>query len=160
MNLPIPSHEVSLTVPVLEYGAEECAAFQLTPHSKLSHVPSYPTFQVIPCSKLPDVPSYPAFQVTPHSKLPHIPSYPTFQVTPRSKLPRVPSYPAFQVTPRSKLPHVPSYPAFQVTPRSKLPCLTLLILCILLPKKCRIIAHANRSINSQHSTLQPVVDSA
>ena len=29
--LPIPSHEVSLTVPVLGYGAEECAAFQVTP---------------------------------------------------------------------------------------------------------------------------------
>ena len=143
MNLPIPSHEVSLTVPVPEYGAEECAVFQVTPHSKLPHVPSYPMFQV-----------------TPRSKLSRVPSYPTFQVTPRSKLPHVPSYPSFQVTPRSKLPRVPSYPTFQVTPRSKLPCLTLLILCILLPKKCRIIARANRSINSQHSTLQPVVDSA
>ena len=27
--LPIPSHKVSLTVPVPEYGAEECAAFQV-----------------------------------------------------------------------------------------------------------------------------------
>ena len=42
----MPSHEVSLTVPVLEYGAEECAAFQVTPRSKLPRVPSYPMFQV------------------------------------------------------------------------------------------------------------------
>ena len=33
--LPIPYHEVSLTVFVLEYGAEESAAFQVTPRSKL-----------------------------------------------------------------------------------------------------------------------------
>ena len=29
--LPVPYHEVSLTVFVLEYGAEESAAFQVTP---------------------------------------------------------------------------------------------------------------------------------
>ena len=28
----------SLTVPVPEYGAEECAAFQVIPHSKLPHL--------------------------------------------------------------------------------------------------------------------------
>ena len=56
--------------------------FQVTPHSKLPHVPI----------KLPHVPSYPTFQVTPCSKLPHVPI----------KLPHVPSNSTFQL----------SYPTF------------------------------------------------
>ena len=36
--LPIPSHKASLTVFVWEQEAEECAPFQVTPHSELSHL--------------------------------------------------------------------------------------------------------------------------
>jgi len=39
--LPILPHKVSLTVPVPEYGAEERAAFQVTPRSKLPRLTLY-----------------------------------------------------------------------------------------------------------------------
>ena len=42
MYLPIPYHKASLTVFVLEYGAEECPAFQVTPPPYLNNFHSWP----------------------------------------------------------------------------------------------------------------------